>query len=129
MNISLHSLQITSSMVESTDSFLDNGRLEVAFTIGYMMMLMAIFIYSSIRPLVCKLREPRYDAGLIVGHTIEAGAFTLHVTTYNCTRAVTRGPLITFPISASLIGLKACTKFLRILTMSLNKINMNGEIL
>ena len=86
---------------------------------------LAMLIYYGARPSLCRLLEGlRYDACLIGGHTIEAGAFTTYITTYNCARTITKGPLITFPISASCMGLREKAKLLRILKMSLNRLDM-----
>jgi len=86
---------------------------------------LATLIYYGVRPSLCRfLKGLRYDACLIGGHTIEAGAFTIYITTYNCARTITKGPLITFPISASSIGLRKKARLLRILKMSLNNLDM-----
>jgi len=100
----------------------------IAFMYGYqvskfMPSPIAMVFYNLFRPMISRLRIPEHDVGFIAGHTIEAGAFTVHVTTYSVARAVTKGPLITFPISISLVGLKKSSKLLQVLVKALNKID------
>jgi hypothetical protein len=73
------------------------------------------------RPALCKLLNMEsYDCGLVGGHTIEISAFFEEVLTYRCARVVTRGPLISFPLSISALGLSARRKHLDLLKRSLN---------
>jgi len=63
----------------------------------------------------------KYDGGFITGHTVEYTAFFDYLLTYNCARFVVKGPLITYPISASLIGLKHRERYLKALRKALQR--------
>ena len=66
----------------------------------------------------------KYDGGFIAGHTIEYSAFFDYLLTYNCARIIVKGPLITYPISASLIGLKNRERYLKALRKALQRLDV-----
>jgi len=77
------------------------------------------------RPALCRLfNSLSYDGGLIGGHTIETSAFFEYLIVYNCARSIVKGPLVTYPISASSLGLKRCEKHLEKLRRSLNRLDV-----
>jgi len=73
-----------------------------------------------IRPSLCRfLNGLKFDGGFIGGHTITVPIFD-YMIVYNCAKAITKGPLITFPISTSAIALRRHTKHLNMIKKSLN---------
>ncbi|MFZ8809694.1 MAG: polysaccharide pyruvyl transferase family protein [Pyrobaculum sp.] len=66
----------------------------------------------------------KYDGGFIAGHTLEYAAFFDDLLTYNCARFVVKGPLIIYPISASLIGLKHRERYLKALRKALQRFDV-----
>jgi polysaccharide pyruvyl transferase WcaK-like protein len=66
----------------------------------------------------------KYDGGFIAGHTLEYSAFFDDLLTYNCARFVVKGPLITYPISVSLIGLKHRERHLKALRKTLQRFDV-----
>lgn len=78
-----------------------------------------------LRPWLCRLyNRGRYSGGAVGGHTIEHAAFISYLVNYNCARAVVDGPLVTFPISASWIGLERRRRWWKLLRKSLNKLDV-----
>jgi len=77
-----------------------------------------------VRPALCRLfMGSNYDGGFIGGHTIEASAFFDYLTVYNCARSIVKGPLVTYPISASSLGLRRREKHLEKLRRSLSRLD------
>jgi len=64
------------------------------------------------------------SAGAIGGHTIEAPGFFDYVSNYVSSRAVVKGPLITFPISVSMMALREHRKRQNLLKHSLKCLNL-----
>jgi len=80
---------------------------------------------TYVRPVVGRfINGLKYDGGFIGGHTIEYSAFFDDLITYNCARFVVKGPLITFPISASHIGLKNRERYLKALRKALLRLDV-----
>jgi len=78
-----------------------------------------------IRPALCRLfNSLNYNGGFIGGHTIEASAFFDYLIVYNCARSIVKGPLVTYPISASSLGLKRREKNLEKLRRSLSRLDV-----
>jgi len=73
-----------------------------------------------LRPAIAKvaLRGP-FCAGAVSGHTITSSAFFGHVTNYIVSRSLVRGPMVTFPISLSKIGIAVYKKKEKLLERSL----------
>ena len=65
-----------------------------------------------------------YNGGFIGGHTIEASAFFDYLIVYSCARSIVKGPLITYPISASSLGLKQREKHLEKLRRALSRLDV-----
>jgi len=84
-----------------------------------------IIIATYVRPAVGRFIDGlNYDGGFIGGHTIEYSAFFDYLLTYNCARIIVKGPLITYPISASLIGLKNRERYLKALRKALQRLDV-----
>jgi len=80
---------------------------------------------TYVRPAVGRFIDGlKYDGGFIGGHTIEYAAFFDYLLTYNCARFVVKGPLITYPISVSLIGLKHRERYLKALRKALQRFDV-----
>jgi polysaccharide pyruvyl transferase WcaK-like protein len=79
-------------------------------------------VTTYVRPAVSRFIDGlKYDGGFIGGHTIEYAAFFDYLLTYNCARFVVKGPLITYPVSVSLVGLKRRERYLKALRKALQR--------
>jgi polysaccharide pyruvyl transferase WcaK-like protein len=79
-----------------------------------------VLVITYVRPAISRLLNGlKYDAGFIGGHTIEYSAFFDYLITYNCARTLVKGPLITYPISISSIGIKYRGQYLKALRKAL----------
>jgi polysaccharide pyruvyl transferase WcaK-like protein len=77
-----------------------------------------------IRPAIARATLKRsFDATTIPGHTIEKSAFFEYVMTYSTSRAMTNGPVITFPISISRTALGQSKTRERLLKHSLQRLD------
>lgn len=84
-----------------------------------------VIIATYVRPAVGRFVDGlNYDGGFIGGHTIEYSAFFDYLLTYSCARTIVKGPLITYPISASLIGLKQRERYLKALRKALRSLDI-----
>jgi polysaccharide pyruvyl transferase WcaK-like protein len=82
-------------------------------------------VATYVRPAVYRFIDGlKYDGGFIAGHTIEYSAFFEDLLTYNCARFVVKGPLITYPISVSLIGLKNRERYLKAFRNALQRFDV-----
>jgi polysaccharide pyruvyl transferase WcaK-like protein len=80
---------------------------------------------TYVRPAVGRFIDGlKYDGGFIAGHTLEYAAFFDDLITYNCARFVVKGPLIIYPISVSLIGLKHRERYLKALRKALQRFDV-----
>ena len=82
-------------------------------------------IPTYVRPAISRFIDGlNYDGGFIGGHTIEYSAFLDYLLTYNCARFIVKGPLITYPISASSIGLRNRERYLKALRKALQRLDI-----
>jgi polysaccharide pyruvyl transferase WcaK-like protein len=82
-------------------------------------------VVTYVRPAIERFIDGlNYDGGFIGGHTIEHSAFFDYLLTYNCARTVVKGPLVTYPISVSSIGLKNRERYLKALRKALQRLDV-----